>query len=143
MTTVLQIRSVRLTCMQEVFEGENLSQQWRGLIKRAWDDAATLSLGKICGAIMSLKFKQYGSLKPDASTKNILGPRIDPTLSLHRHRPIADTGPWPVSQPVGPFLALATRELQWLESETGRQLFDEYRQKMHPNEDRSKTPSVP
>lgn len=88
---------------------------------------------------MSLKFDGYGSLIPDTSTQSILGPLIEPIPSLHRHHPLTDTGPWQVSQPIAPHRALAVRELQWLESATGRQLFDEWRNKMHPKEDRSKT----
>ena len=103
-------------------------------------DPAIKSLGKIYGAILSLNFEGYGSLKPDSSTQSsMLGPLVDPIPSLHRHQPLTDTGPWPASQPVGPHLALAIREVQWLESATGRQLFDEWRERMHPKEDRSKS----
>ena len=87
---------------------------------------------------MSLKFNGYGSLIP-GNPQIKLGPLIEPIPSLHRHHPLTDTGPWPVSQSIAPYQALAVRELQWLESATGRQLFDEWRDKMHSKEDRSKT----
>jgi hypothetical protein len=126
-----------LTYLQ--LQGENLSRHWRNMIKHAWQDDTTVSLGKICGAVLSLNFDGYGSLKLKSSSQTILGPRIEPVLSLHGHQPTIDKGPWPVDQPVGPYLALAVRELQWLGNATGRQLFDEWRGTRHPKEDRSKT----
>lgn len=128
---------ILLTRLQ--LQGENLSQRWRNMIKCAWQDDTTISLGKICGAVLSLNFDGYGSLKLESSGQSILGPRIEPVLSLHRHQPTVDKGPWPVDQPVGPHLALAARELQWLGNAAGRQLFDEWRGTRHPKEDRSKT----
>jgi hypothetical protein len=89
-----------------------------------WHDGAVKSLGKIYGTSLSLNFDGYGCLKPDASGQSVLGPLIEPIETLNRHQPLADTGPWPANEPLVPHLALAIREVQWLESKTGRQLFN-------------------
>jgi len=78
----------------------------------AWYDAAIQSLGNIVGKMMSMTFDGYGSLKPDKSSQNILGPLIEPIPSLHRHRPLADTGPWLATDPIAPYIALTVREVQ-------------------------------
>lgn len=44
-----------------------------------------------------------------------------------------------MNDPVALHLALAKREVQWLESPKGQQLFDAWRTKMHPAEDRTIT----
>jgi hypothetical protein len=40
--------------------------------------------------------------------------------------------------PLAPHLALTVREVQWLESAKGHQLFDQWCAKMHPDEDCSR-----
>jgi hypothetical protein len=103
-------------------------------------DATIKSLGNIYGMMISLRFDGYGSLKPDMNgNMAILGPLVEPIPSLHRHHPLAETGPWPASQPLALHISLTIRELQWLESTPGHQLFDEWRSQMHPTEDCSKT----
>lgn len=87
---------------------------------------------------MSLPFEGFGSLQPSPLplfSNCVLGPLVDPILSLHWHHPLPDAGPWPVNEPAALHLALALREVQWLESPKGRQLFDAWRRKMHPSED--------
>jgi Ser/Thr protein kinase RdoA (MazF antagonist) len=44
-----------------------------------------------------------------------------------------------VNKPLAPYLALAVREVQWLESLKGQQLFDVWRSTRHPAEDRTMT----
>ena len=107
--------------------------------REAWYDAAIQSLGNVFGKITSLTFDGYGSLRSGNEGQSILGPVIEPISSLHRHRLLADMGPWPATMPLAPHLALTIREVQWLESAKGRQLFDQWRAKIHPNEDRSRT----
>jgi hypothetical protein len=107
--------------------------------REVWYDAAVKSLGNVFGKIMSLTFDGYGSLRSDNAGQSILGPLIEPIASLHRHRPLADMGPWPAAMPLAPHLALTVREVQWLESAKGHQLFDQWRAKMHPDENRSRT----
>ena len=131
--------STFLTASLLQLPGGKLSDHWKARRMEAWYDAAIQSLGNILGTIMSLTFDGYGSLKPDTNTQSILGPLIEPIQSLHRHQPLSDTGPWPVSQPFATYFALAVREVQWLESATGRQLFDEWRGEMHPEENRLTT----
>jgi hypothetical protein len=100
------------------------------------------SLGDILGKIMSLPFKGFGSLQPSPSPfcfDGVLGSLIDPIPSLHQHHPLPDPGPWPANEPVALHLALAVREVQWLESPNGHQLFNAWRRKMHPAEDLATT----
>jgi hypothetical protein len=40
--------------------------------------------------------------------------------------------------PLAPHLTLTVREVQWLESTKGHQLFDQWRAKMDPDEDHSR-----
>jgi hypothetical protein len=91
---------------------------------------------------MSLPFEGFGSLQPSSlpfSPNGVLGPLVDPILSLHRHHPLPDAGPWSANEPVALHLALAVRELQWLENPKGQQLFNAWRGKMHPSENLATT----
>jgi len=90
---------------------------------------------------MSLPFEGFGSLQPPPSPfspNGVLGPLVDPILSLHRHHPLPDAGPWPVNEPAALHLALALREVQWLESPKGQQAVRHVAQE--PQDD---APSVP
>jgi hypothetical protein len=91
---------------------------------------------------MSLPFEGFGSLQTSPSplsSNSVLGPLVDPILSLHRHHPLPDAGPWSADEPVALHLALAVRELQWLENPKGQQLFNAWRGKMHPSENLATT----
>jgi hypothetical protein len=91
---------------------------------------------------MSLPFEGFGSLQTSPSPlslNSVLGPLVDPILSLHRHHPLPDAGPWSADEPVALHLALAVRELQWLENPKGQQLFNAWRGKMHPSENLATT----
>lgn len=91
---------------------------------------------------MSLPFEGFGSLQTSPSpfsSNGVLGPLVDPIRSLHRHHPLPDAGPWSANEPVALHLSLAVRELQWLESPKGQQLFKALREKMHPSENLATT----
>jgi hypothetical protein len=90
---------------------------------------------------MSLPFEGFGSLQPSpsSSSNSVLSPLVDPILSLHRHHPLPDAGPWPANEPIALHLALAVREMQWLESPMGQQLFDAWRGEMYPFENLTTT----
>jgi Phosphotransferase enzyme family len=89
--------------------------------------AIITSLGKIFGETLSLAFDSYGSLTLDDENQSFVGPLVEPVKSLHRDYTLTDAGPWPSSEPSAFLLALARRELQWLESDPGKQLFKTWR----------------
>ncbi|KIM74475.1 hypothetical protein PILCRDRAFT_14380 [Piloderma croceum F 1598] len=121
--------------------GGKLADRWEGPPTQPWYDAVIQSLGNVLGKTMSLPFNGYGSLQPESplSSNSVLGPFLDPIISLHRHHPLPDTGPWPLNDPVALHLTLAKREVQWLESSKGQQLFDAWRTEMHPTENHTET----
>jgi hypothetical protein len=120
-------------------KGDVLAEHWNGMnIEQR--GAIVKSLGMVLGELMSINLDGYGSLKPTMdATDSILGPLVEPIRSLHRDYTLTEAGPWSASESGAPFLALATRELHWLMSAPGRQLFEEWRGSSYPQEDRSKT----
>jgi hypothetical protein len=119
--------------------GGKLANRWKGPPTLTWYDAAIQSLGSVLGKTLSLPFDGYGSLQPSPFSNSVLGSLIDPILSLHRHHPLSDTGPWPANEPLGLHLSLAVREAQWLESPEGQLLFNAWRAERQPAEDRATT----
>lgn len=97
------------------------------------------SLGNILGRMMHLQFNSYGSLTSQGTGHITVGSLVDPIRSLHRDGNLVDTGPWSSDASCALFEALAARELTWLTSEQGIQLFHVHRVEMHPKEDSTKT----
>jgi hypothetical protein len=92
------------------------------------------SLGALQGQMWSLDFNGYGSLHPDGLGGSVLGPLVDPIHCLHRDFTLQDAGPWARNESCAYLCALANRELQWLTSVRGEQLFKLWRQDMYPEE---------
>ncbi|KAF9002539.1 kinase-like domain-containing protein [Cyathus striatus] len=107
--------------IQELVGGTNVVPKWQQL-SGAQKLTIIQKLGEITGKLYSLEFESYGSIID--ATSGAIGPLVDPVYCLHHpYPPLGVVGPWPKNDPFGIFVAFATREYRWLESDLGKRLF--------------------
>ncbi|KAI0066520.1 hypothetical protein BV25DRAFT_1820503 [Artomyces pyxidatus] len=119
--------------LQQYLEGDVLAERWFPL---SADDHTQIlqAIGAAYGQILALKFDAFGSLSSHTA-KDPIGPFSPPLATVFRSHDLADVGPWPASEPFAPLMALATREVSWLNDVSGRTFFKAMRQKLQPAED--------
>jgi len=71
---------------------------------------------------MALPFDGFGSLQSSPSSNHVLGPLLDPILSLHRHYLLSDAGPWPLQAPLQRGLCEGDGVVRWPGARVGKEV---------------------